>query len=79
MIAMANEVSFFHAMRIVTFEEDLEKRTRLLEMIEMSKDQWDYNPFYRKVYEELQEDIEKTKRTLEEAKKDLEEAKKNHE
>lgn len=74
-----NEVSFFHALRIMTFEEDLEKRTRLLDMIEMSKDQWDYNPLYLTVYNELQEDIEKTKRSLEEAKSDLEEAKKNHE
>ena len=74
-----NEVSFFHALRIMTFEEDLEKRTRLLDMIEMSKDQWDYNPAYLRVYKELQEDIEKTKRSLEEAKSDLEEAKKNHE
>lgn len=75
---MANEVSFFHAMRVMTFEEDLEKRTKLLDMIEMSKDQWDYNPLYLKVYKELQEDIEKTKSALEEAMKDLEEAKKNH-
>lgn len=75
---MANEVSFFHAMRVMTFKEDLEKQTRLLEMIEMSKDQWDYSPSCLKVYEELQEDIEKTKSALEEAMEDLEEAKKNH-
>lgn len=76
---MANEVTFFHAIRVTTLEEDLEKRTRLLDMIEMSKDQWDYNPAYLRVHRELKEDIEKTKMSLEEAKHDLEEAKKNHE
>lgn len=78
MITMANEVSFFHAIRVMTIEEELETKSKLLEMIEISKDQWDWDWKANKAYKELVESIEKSKVVLKEAKDDLEKAKAEH-
>lgn len=62
----------------MTIEEELETKSKLLEMIEISKDQWDCDWKANKVYEELIKSIEKQKVALKEAKDDLEKAKAEH-
>lgn len=77
---MAFEVSFFHAIRITSIEEQLEEKELILKLIEMSEDNWDNGPDEVRICDlryKITNEVEKLRGELEEAKRDLEEAKRD--
>lgn len=73
---MANEVSFFHAMRKMSIEKEIRETEMIIQVFDWSEEQWQKEPGveYIDYYYEKKNKLEELRKSLEECEADLQAA-----